>query len=261
MNRVLWAALALIFLAATLPLTPGWAGSKDKIDQGAKQPDVDVVIDGQLTNDDPKDAKRKLSPSKSHPVELYQGVTYVIDLVSKDFDAFLRLADAGGTELAEDDDGGGGTNARLFFIPAKTDTYTIIATAFAPKTGKYRLTVQEAHLQPQTLALDDGAAKVKDQLTPASGRSPFSPHNVSKLYRVELKADTTYVIDLESSAFDAYLTLADSRLRLLAADDDSGGKRNARIRYECKEDGTYYIVATGLGHPEGEFELKVHPAK
>ena len=47
----------------------------------------------------------------------------------------------------------------------------------------------------------------------------------------------------------------------LGSDDDSGGKRNARIRFPCKEDATYYLIATGLGEPEGSFELKIRAEK
>lgn len=219
-----------------------------------------IVIDGSLTDQDAKDTRRKEgSRAQANTVALRKGVLYVIDLVSKDFDAYLRLEDGSGKPLAEDDDGGGGTNARLFFIPPKTGDYTIVATAYKPKTGKYRLTVQEAHLPSTALPVGKDGATVNGSLTLKSPRSPFSPHNSCALYRVELKSGTTYQIDLTSADFDAYLSLADASLIQVASDDDSGGKRNARIRYPCKHDGTYYIVATGLGQPEGTFELKIRP--
>jgi hypothetical protein len=113
----------------------------------------------------------------------------------------------------------------------------------------------------RTLVLKSGAVVVKDELTPGGERSPFRPHSHCKLYRVELAAGTTYVIDLESTAFDAFLSLADAGLRHLASDDDSGGKLNARIRFACKQDGMYHIVATGLGNPKGEYVLKITPAE
>ncbi len=241
---------AVLFVALAAFPQPASAGSKDK----------PIVINGQLSDKDAKDTKLKASRAHPHTVPLRQGVLYVIDLTSKDFDAYLRLEDAAGKVLAEDDDGGGGKNARLFFIPPKTGDYTVIATAYKPQTGKYRLTVQKAHLQPAALPLEGDGATVKGTLSLKSPRSPFSPHTSCQLYRVELKAGTTYQIDLASADFDAYLSLADARLVELASNDDSGGKRNARIRFACKHDGTYYLVATGLGLPEGSFELKIQPA-
>jgi hypothetical protein len=245
-HAALAAGLAALALSAHLGQTP--AQDKDA------RP---IVIDEQLGASDPKDAKLKSSPAKVHKMALKKGIVYVIDLVSKDFDAYLRLADPSGKPLAEDDDGGGGTNARVFFIPPASAEYLVVATCHRPKTGKYRLTVQEAHLPSEALKLEQGSAELKDTLPIAGTRSPFSPHNACKLYRVELKAGKKYVIDLESAAFDAYLTLSDGSLRELASDDDSGGKRNARIRFTCKEDGTYYLVTSGLGHPEGPFALKI----
>jgi hypothetical protein len=252
-NRII--AASLILALGARPAV-GQAGKKSQ--DGDAKP---IVIEGQLDANDARDAKRTSSPARQHKVALRQGVPYVIDLVSKDFDAFLRLEDSSGKQLAEDDDGGGGTNARLFFIPPASAEYTFVATAFRPKTGKYRLTVQPAHFEAQTLKLDNNSAGVKGRLALTDGRSPFSPHNACKIYRAELKANQRYVIDLTSPAFDAYLSLADANLVQLTHDDDSGGGLNARITFDCKADGTYYLVATSIGRSEGEFELKVRVAK
>ncbi len=266
------ALIAILLLSLLLPAGLHGAGDKPGKSSTAQKKDgkgvaaKPVVINGELAGTDARDRKRKGSPAKMHKVELKKGVCYVIDLVSNDFDAFLRLEDAKGNDLAEDDDGGGQKNARLFFIPPQTAEYLLVATCYTPRTGKYRLTVQEANLPAEPLKLDGGSATVKGKLTVTSTRSPFSPHNNSKLFRVDLKAGKTYVIDLVSTDFDPYLSLGDASLRLLASDDDSGGKEdksgkwNARIRFPCKEDASYFIVASGLSHPEGAFELKVRAA-
>jgi hypothetical protein len=250
------AVVTAALLIALLPVTP--AGAKDG--DGKAPAAKPIVIEGQLTASDPKDTKLKGSPANLHKVKLTKGTVYVVDLVSKDFDAYLRLEDSGGRQLVEDDDGGGATNARLFFIPPESAEYTVIATCYKPKTGKYRLTVQAAQLQSKVLTLENGSATAKGRLTPTGPRSPFSPHNSCAMYRADFKRGATYVIDLASADFDAYLSLADASLRLLASDDDSGGKLNSRLRFECKADGTFFLVATGVGHPEGAFELKVRAA-
>jgi len=98
--------------------------------------------DGQLTNDDPKDRVRTSSVHKVHTVKMTAGKTYTIDLVSGDFDAYLRLEDSMGKQLAADDDSGGELNARILFQAPRDDTYRIIATTFLGGTGHYTLTVR-----------------------------------------------------------------------------------------------------------------------
>src|SRR5438132_8024379 len=84
-----WPALALASVCLAWPATgPAVAQKKPQ----AKP----VVINDELANNDPKDKKRTKSPAKVHRVKLELGVVYVIDLESKDFDAYLRLEDAAG---------------------------------------------------------------------------------------------------------------------------------------------------------------------
>src|SRR5437879_4076034 len=95
-----------------------------------------LKVDGQLTRDDPVDPVLKKGFAKVYPVKLAAGAYYQIDLVSKDFDAYLRLEDGKGKQLAEDDDSGGDLNSRIVYRPGKADTYQVIVTSFdADKTG------------------------------------------------------------------------------------------------------------------------------
>src|SRR5437588_13031789 len=70
-------------------------------------------IDAALAATDAKDKSSVGGFMKTYKQKLTEGRTYQIDLASKDFDAFLRLNDAKGQMIAEDDDGAGtGTDAR-----------------------------------------------------------------------------------------------------------------------------------------------------
>jgi serine/threonine protein kinase/tetratricopeptide (TPR) repeat protein len=60
-------------------------------------------------------------------------------------------------------------------------------------------------------------------------------------------ANRTYVIDLHSTAFDAYLKLMDGNGKLLAEHDDiAPDNKDARLIFTPKEDGTFRIVATSF---------------
>jgi hypothetical protein len=107
--------------------------------------------DGVLANMDAKDKTEVGGFCKTYKHKLIEGRSYQIDLTSKAFDAFLRLEDAKGKKIAENDDGGKGADARITYKPAKTAEFTIVCTTFAPgDTGKFTLTIHD---------ITDGAVK------------------------------------------------------------------------------------------------------
>jgi hypothetical protein len=101
-----------------------------------------LSIEAVLTKEDPLDKVRKMH-CRIYDVNMQGGKTYVVDLVSKQFDAFLRLEDAAGKQLAHDDDSGGGTNARIRFNAPHDGVFRIIATSFGPQTGLFLLKVRQ----------------------------------------------------------------------------------------------------------------------
>jgi thiol-disulfide isomerase/thioredoxin len=103
-----------------------------------------LKVDDKLTKEDPFDKVLKQSHHKVHTLKMASGKTYTIDLMSRSLDTYLRLEDSAERQLAKDDDGGDGLNARIVFTASKDDTYRIIATSFEPgRTGPYTLTVKE----------------------------------------------------------------------------------------------------------------------
>jgi tetratricopeptide (TPR) repeat protein len=83
--------------------------------------------------------------SQVHPWKMVAGRTYVIDLESAAFDAFLRLEDPTGKLLAENDDiSPTNQNSRLVFTPKADGSYRVVATSFQEAgTGPYTLRVRE----------------------------------------------------------------------------------------------------------------------
>jgi hypothetical protein len=219
-----------------------------------------------LTATDPLDKVRTQSHVKAYMVKLKAGKTYVIDLKSKDFDSFLRLENAGGQQLAEDDDSGGGLDARITFTCENDGIYRILATSLVSKTGLFTLAVQQKGATGGTtpgksvvapLDLKDGTGSVEAALTVDDARDKVLKNSPVKTYAVKCKAGTTYVIDLKSTDFDAFLRLEDADGKQLAQDDDSGGGLDAQIVFTCETDGTYNIMATALNGRPGNFKLTV----
>lgn len=82
--------------------------------------------------------------TKVHPVRLEVGAVYIINARSQQFDTLLKVEDKQGKFLAQDDDGGDGTNSRLEFAPPASGEYRLIITTYAPQaTGSYSLEVEQ----------------------------------------------------------------------------------------------------------------------
>jgi hypothetical protein len=220
---------------------------------------------GELKADSERDKVKTDHAIAKYPLQCIAGRTYIIDLKSGDFDAWLQLLNPEGKEVASDDDNGGGpkgTDAQIKYKADKAGMYTIVATTFAPgEKGKYTLTVSHdgAGKEDQSAGgkylLDVAAKLTKDD--PKDKDRGGTCHY--KSYKIELKANTTYKIQLDSKDFDAYLRLLGPDGKELTYDDDGAHDGlNAKIIFDCEKDDTYAIIATSFAHPDtGEFHLRV----
>jgi serine protease Do len=210
-----------------------------------------------LSDTDGKDKVRK-QLCKLYTVNLKGGNTYQIDMTSKEIDPFLRLEDAGGKELASDDDSGGFPNARIVFPCPKDGSYRVIATTFAGGTGAFELSVTHlAAAKATELILKGGEAKIEAAIGPTDPKDNVRKSSACKTYTAKLAKGKTYQIDMMSKQIDSYLRLEDSNGKQLAQDDDSGDSLDARIIFTAPDDGVYRIIATTFVGGTGPFTLLV----
>jgi S1-C subfamily serine protease len=124
---------------------PFFSGPNDQSIEKIKGAGGPIVktFDGKLAKTDPFDLERDKCVRHVHQFKMVPGKTYTLDLVSEEFDAYLRI-EHDDTKLAEDDDSGGWLNSRIVFTPKTAETYTIIVTTCDPdQWGTYRLTIRE----------------------------------------------------------------------------------------------------------------------
>lgn len=77
-----------------------------------------------------------------YPVYLRAGQQLTVVQRSTGFDTYLVLTDASFNTVAQNDDGGGGTDSRIVYTAPRAGTYMILANSFSPgATGTYSLTV------------------------------------------------------------------------------------------------------------------------
>ncbi len=80
--------------------------------------------------------------AQTYQLDVTRAGSLVIDMTSDDFDSVLAIQ-RDGTEIAEDDDGGGGSNARLT-VDVEPGRYTVVAKSFneGSSSGLYQLTAR-----------------------------------------------------------------------------------------------------------------------
>jgi hypothetical protein len=177
-----------------------------------------------------------------------QFVSITMTRVDDDVDPYLRLLDANGRTLAEDDDSAGNLNSRIgpYRLPAN-GTYTIVATSLSGSD----LGLFDISLQTTTVRRLEYGQMVTGEL---SAETPTVDYTFSA------SADDIVSIDLESDDFDSYLTLsAASPSRELTYNDDGGMNLNARIGpYQLTEAGDYVVTVSALGSSVGKFRLTLN---
>lgn len=212
------------------------------------------------------------------------GDVVTIDLRSEAFDSVVLLFTAEGTQIAQDDDGGGGLNARItrFRLPADGE-YVIIVDGFRGFTGERRLqgkfTVSlEIEGQGPVVAQStpDASTPVAQAtavpptptplpaLTGASGTIDYGETIAGALTEAEQTGSFTFTgaagdvvtIALDSEQFDPKVELIGPNGDTIASDDDSGPNLNALIReFTLPADGEYVIYVDGFRGAAGDRTL------
>ncbi len=114
--------------------TPGSSEPRGTIRRGQE-------VTGTLTAGD-----ARLNDNSVFHAYLYEGragETITIEVISSEFDAYAIIQDQSRNKLSEDDDSGGGTNARLTFTLPYTGAYRVLANAYREGTyGRYTLRIR-----------------------------------------------------------------------------------------------------------------------
>jgi hypothetical protein len=187
-------------------------------------------------------------------LEVQAGRTYVVDVEGSStlrgtlVDPVLRVLNADGNPIIENDDGGVGFNGQAGFMAAE-DGHVFIAAGGLAGEDSYAVRARELHgdiagdlTTGADLALGSGM----------QGRIDFAFD--ADAYRVELEAGRTYVFELTGgggrSLHDPTLELVDGGGGPPLADDDSGVGLDGRLVVTATADGPAWLVARGFGEDD-----------
>ncbi len=208
----------------------------------------DGVYFGELTAANPQ--LEDGSHYATHTIALEAGETLDLTMQSTDFDAYLRVEDASGALVGEDDDSAGGSNANVIVVAPGRSIYTIFANSFsAGEFGEYMLAVRRTK--------PDGRDDVFTGVLPEVDGKSF---NANSYPRHEITAAAGDVLDvhLTSGSFDAFVEITDASGDVIAEDDDGAGGTNSRLTLPIRSDGIYTVVVKSFSDSgSGPYTLTV----
>lgn len=188
-------------------------------------------------------------------------VTVRMEALDATLDPLLILADAEGNLILRDDDSAGNLNALIdSHLLTQEGEYTIIATRFGGENGSSRgrfeliLAGVPVSQSPASQGQAGESPGVALSISPGQTVSGTISNEVPAVFYVfQAEAGTAFEISMVTAEgdLDPFVALLDGEQALVAADDDSGGNRNARLAYTVPADGLYYIVATRFELLEG----------
>ncbi|MCL2092972.1 MAG: hypothetical protein FWH12_02150 [Treponema sp.] len=189
-----------------------------------------------------------------------QAEGYLIVETTGSTDTYMELYDAySRAQLAYNDDGGQGLNARIRYFVEPGQTFIAMVRGYGSWTsGEYafRAFIQETELDNSwtrplayTLGQDDTVSGITRWLD-EEGEDFFL---LVPSFDGILTAETT-------GSTDTYMELYDAETReLLAEDDDSGQNWNAQIRYTVSQGRAYIALVRGYGYwASGEYTFRAY---
>jgi hypothetical protein len=224
---------------------------------------------GRIDNDDAS-ATAEGPHYDEHVLRLEAGHRYVIKVESSAFDPVARLYKAGEDDVvAENDDGGDGTNSRISFVPETSCDYTLRVVPLANDGhGAYRASAEMAPPLPPPLTMFQRMSATvfrvyEGALTNSDGEGGSSGARVDD-YLVHFDRNQERLILLDSpteGGFDPVVQILRAENREaepLASNDDSGGTLNSLVQFKAEEAGDYIVRVTSFSaQGRGRYRLRV----
>lgn len=198
-----------------------------------------------------------------------QGETLTLDMRSSEFDPFLTLYSVGPqgvTRVAQNDNGGGGVNARIVYRVPADGEYVARAERRQPgRSGTYTVTLRSTGLLPWLGGREAGTMLSANTVVRGEldGSDPKmrdgTPYD---LWTYVGRAGETIRIILRSDDFDAFLsigTVTNGVFTAIESADDGAGGTDSRLDFTLPFAGEFTIRANSLAprRPTGDYVLRL----
>ncbi|MEB3210138.1 MAG: trypsin-like peptidase domain-containing protein [Leptolyngbyaceae bacterium] len=186
-----------------------------------------------------------------------QGQNITIDMMSSELDAYLILLDPNGQDIAQDDDGGNGTNARLVVTAPVSGEYTVLANSYAVgEVGDYQLQVSAG---TTTATTGSGILLQEEGVLGQGSRVLESDGSLYQVHDFFGEAGQQVTVVLESNEFDTYLILVGPNEQVIEQNDDvSPNNLNSAITVTLPVSGMYQAIANAYDSTgRGRYSIRV----
>jgi len=199
------------------------------------------------------------------PVDYYRftiaadGIAALV-MTSGDLDSYLKLTDASGKVLREDNNSYSQSDA-LIVQYLKAGTYKLEARSRSnPKAGRYRVDLLwTAGTKPSFCAAAPVRIGVPVSTSLTYTGCQYYDNTFANIYQLTV-TDSSKPVDIsaDSTGFDAFLVLTDAKGNVLSSDDNSGGGTDAHLNITL-DLGTYCVVVKPAGDPSesGAYRLLI----
>jgi serine protease Do len=183
-----------------------------------------------------------------------------IDMASREIDSYLIVIDPNGNEVAQDDDSGGGPNARIVATLPVDGTYLLMANSYeAGQAGAYRLQAQATAVgSPNAVSQESYILRQQGILGPGSFVLP-SDGSLFRVHTFEGRAGQSVTINLASPDFKTYLALLDPRGQSIGENDQVSQRDNmSRLTVTLPQSGIYRVIVNAYDRKgRGRYVLTV----
>lgn len=179
-----------------------------------------------------------------------RGERVEILLESDDVDSFLRVVAPDGTEMT-DDDGGGGYNSKLVYTTDRGGIFEVYATSLGyEEIGLY--TISFTKLGEGQMILNIRGDLTRTDQQDITGKR-------YDIYSFQATSGSLVIIDVISAEFDTYAILRSSTGDVLLTDDDGGSDSNSRIQYTPDRSGNLELVVTSYAEgATGSYSVSIY---
>lgn len=242
--------------------------------RGSARPPQQITIGGSLINGQLSRNSSVLPADDSYydaySFEGRRGQQLLVEMNSSSVDAYLILLSPQGRDIAQDDDSGGNTNARLTYTLPENGTYTVLANSYSPReTGEYSLRVATATGNSVQSAMPVSGQSATTQNLPLrvegilGSSSPVLDRDGSRYeeYEFDGSAGQQLRISLNSPDFDPFLVLMGPDGSVVGYNDDTGtSSLNSAMTVTLPSNGRYRVIANAFDSSgQGRFTLNVEP--